>query len=159
MQMRSAEGVPQSAAFRLLYVYMCSAPTSTSTSLSAQISFMRPNKVAVTEISCNILFLPPSVFTQTATCWLLPQCVHMSECTLQSMCMFGWKSVCACALLTCLWSSLSIVALAPQAWQDSTVQSELMPSTEQESPRDPSATTITRGRSLWGIRRRYSSVN
>lgn len=38
------------------------------------------NKVAFTVISCNILFLLPSFFTQTATCWLLPQCVHRSEC-------------------------------------------------------------------------------
>lgn len=37
--------------------------------------------------------------------------------------------------------------------------SELIPSTEQESPQEPSATTITRGQSPLGILLRYSSVN
>lgn len=62
-----------------LYESQLSPAIARSTSLFAQISFTRLNKVALTVISCNILFLLPTFFTQTVTCWLLAQCVHMGE--------------------------------------------------------------------------------
>lgn len=39
-------------------------------------------KSLYTVISCNILFLLPSFFTQITTCWLIPQCVLSEYCVL-----------------------------------------------------------------------------
>lgn len=99
-----------------------------------------PSGFIISLTSCTVFFY--------LNCFLQ----HLTECN---------KHIykCRVCFLTCLWSNRSMLALAPQAWQDSTMQSELMPNTEQESPHEPSDTTITRGHSLCGIRCRYSSVN
>ena len=92
---------------------LCSAAIGRCTSLFAQISFIWPNKVALTVITCNILFLLPAVFTQTPTCRLLPQRVHLSECIHWCMCLCmdaytACERVCVCVCV-CVCPDLSLV--------------------------------------------------